>query len=174
MELFDLLADNVALATNVPAADDEWPLAVHRHYGRREILTAVGRWTEKTKPDAREGIVRLVDVRTELLFVTLDKSEKRFSPTTSYDDYAISADLFHWQTQSLISPDSDSGRRYQEQLLNGWRFLLFVRPTVDEAYTYLGPVSYVSHTGSRPMNITWRMAAPIPGIFLTQYARLIA
>ncbi|MGH7278787.1 MAG: DUF3427 domain-containing protein, partial [Candidatus Rokuibacteriota bacterium] len=174
VELVEILADEVALATTTPAPDPLWPLAVHRHYGRREVLAAVGRWTETTKPDSREGVVRLDAERTELLFVTLDKSEKRFSPTTSYEDYAISPHLFHWQSQSLASADSESGRRYREQSTNGWRFLLFVRLSVRDVYTYLGPVNYVSHIGSRPMSITWRMEIPIPGKFLGAYARLTA
>jgi hypothetical protein len=173
-ELFDVLSDQVALATTAPAPDEAWPLAVHRRYGRREILTAVGWWTDARKPESREGVVRLPDNRVELLFVTLDKSEKRFSPTTSYEDYAISPELFHWQSQSLTSADSESGRRYREQAKNGWRFLLFVRPTVRDVYTYLGPVRYVSHRGSRPLSITWRMETPIPGRFLRDLARLTA
>lgn len=173
-ELFDVLADGVALATTAPPPDPAWPLSVHRRYGRREVLAAVGRWTETAKPDSREGVVRLDEARTELLFVTLDKSEKRFSPTTSYEDYAISAELFHWQSQSLTSSDSESGRRYRDQTSNGWRFLLFVRPTVRDVYTYLGRVRYVRHVGSRPMNITWRMETAIPGTFLAEYARLTA
>jgi len=173
-ELFELLNEEVAIATTGLGPDLGWPLAVHRRYGRREILTAVGYWTDGKKPDSREGIVRLDEFRTELLFVTLDKSEKRFSSTTSYRDYAISADLFHWQSQSLATPDSQSGRRYREQSESGWRFLLFVRPGVGDVYTYLGGVRYVSHVGSRPMNITWRMETPIPGMFLAEYARLTA
>ncbi len=173
-ELFDVVADEVALATSAKAPDPAWPLAVHRHYGRREVLAAVGWWTETVRLDSREGVVRLQEARAELLFVTLDKSEKRFSTTTSYEDYAISPDLFHWQSQSLTSADSESGRRYREQATNGWRFLLFVRPTVRDVYTYLGLVQYVSHRGSRPLSITWRMETPIPGRLLGELARLTA
>jgi hypothetical protein len=79
-----------------------------------------------------------------------------------------------WQSQRLTSADSESGRRYREQSTNGWRFLLFVRPTVDDAYTYLGPVRYASHRGSRPLSITWHMETPIPGRFLGDFARLSA
>jgi hypothetical protein len=173
-DLFEVLADRVPLVTVSMAPDPTWPLAVHRQYGRREVLTAVGRWTESRRPESREGVVVLKESRVELLFVTLDKSEKRFSVTTRYEDYAISSGLFHWQSQSVVSPDSESGRRYRDQSTNGWRFLLFVRPTVDDVYTYLGPVRYVSHTGSRPMSITWHMEIPIPGRFLVEYARLTA
>src|SRR5690242_21494866 len=43
----------------------------------------------------------------ELLFVTLDKSGKDYSPTTRYRDYAISPELFHWETQSAASVRSE-------------------------------------------------------------------
>ncbi len=174
IELCEVLQEQVTLSTSRPLPDQSWPLGLHRRYGRREILTAVGHWTDTAKPDSREGIVRLDDAKAQLLFVTLDKSEKRFSPTTSYEDYAISADLFHWQSQSGVSPESPTGRCYIEQANNGWRFLLFVRPTVRDVYTNLGLVRYESHTGSRPMSITWRLEVPIPGKWLGEYERLVA
>ena len=174
VELCEVLEDEVALATSAPLPSPSWPLAIHRRYGRREVLAAVGRWNESAKPESREGLVRLEDEKTELLFVTLDKAEKRFSATTRYEDYAISADLFHWQTQSGVSPDSPTGRRYAEQDQNDWRFLLFVRPTIDDTYTYLGPARYIEHRGSRPMSITWRLEIPIPGRWLPAYERLVA
>jgi hypothetical protein len=174
LELCGLLEERVTLAATLPLTEASWPLFLHRRYRRREILTAVGRWTESAKPLSREGLIRLDEARTEIFLVTLDKSEKRFSPTTSYEDYAISAELFHWQSQSGVSPESPTGRRYIEQATNGWRFLLFVRPTVDDAYTNLGPVRYVDHHGSRPMSITWRLEVPIPGKWLGEYERLVA
>jgi len=173
-ELSDLLLDRVSLASVHPLPDTNWPLALHRRYSRREILTAVGRWNESRKPDAREGMVRLADVKTEIMFVTLDKSHRRFSPTTRYEDYAISDRLFHWQSQSGTSPESEAGRRYIQQQDNGWRFLLCVRPTTQDAFTYLGPVHYRSHAGTRPMSITWELEVPIPGTLLQQYATLAA
>jgi superfamily II DNA or RNA helicase/HKD family nuclease len=174
LELSQVLLDQVALASAHPLPDASWPLALHRRYSRREILTAVGRWTESQKPDAREGMVRLAEARTEILFVTLDKSHRRFSPTTRYEDYAISDRLFHWQSQSGTSPESPAGRRYIEQRENGWRFLLYVRPTAEDAFTYLGPVHYRSHSGSRPMSITWELDVAIPGTLLQRYATLSA
>jgi len=49
-----------------------------------------------------------------------------------------------------------------------------VRPTTRDAFTYLGPVRYQSHTGSRPMSIVWELEVPIPGTLLQQYASLAA
>jgi hypothetical protein len=173
-ELLSLLLDRVSLAGVRTPPDAGWPLALHRRYSRREILTAVGRWTESRKPDSREGLLRVPDAKVELFFVTLDKTSKRFSPTTRYEDYAVSDRLFHWQSQSGTSPESETGRRYLEQHTNGWGFRLFVRPTTSDAFTYLGALRYQSHSGSRPMSIVWELETPIPGTLLQQYATLAA
>lgn len=173
-ELCSFLLDAVGLARTAAPPDEGWPLELHRRYHRREILTAVGRWNETRKPDSREGVLRIPEGRVELFFVTLDKTSKRFSPTTRYEDYAISERLFHWQSQSGTSSESEAGRRYIEQRDNGWGFRLFVRPTTRDAYTYLGPVRYQSHTGTRPMSILWELQVPIPGTLLQHYATLAA
>jgi hypothetical protein len=40
-------------------------------------------------------------------------------------------------------------------------------------YTYLGTANYVSHNGSRPMNITWKLDAPIPAKYLKKTNKLV-
>lgn len=167
VELCDVLLDR---ARATPDVEQVWPLALHRRYVREdEVLTAAGRWTETEQPPLREGRLWMEESKTELMFVTINKSEKRFSPTTRYEDYAISDTLFHWQSQSTTSEDSPSGKRYRS---GGARFLLFVRENQGDAYTYLGPVTYVSHEGSRPMSITWRLQTPMPAGLLRRYATL--
>jgi hypothetical protein len=117
------------------------------------------------------GILGLANQR-ELLFVTLDKSGKGFSPTTRYRDYAISPELFHWETQAAASVTRPSGRRYIESQANGWSFFLFVRTDPDSAFAFLGPVQYENHTGDRPIAITWRLATPLPAALYERYATL--
>jgi hypothetical protein len=112
-------------------------------------------------------------LKEELLFVTLDKSQGGFSATTSYRDYALSRDLFHWETQSAAAPHTQAGRRYIEQEGNGWRFLLFVRETREDAFVALGPVRYVSHTGERPMGITWKLETPMTAALFERFAALL-
>lgn len=75
----------------------------------------------------REGVKWLPDQKTDLLFVNLNKTEKDFSPTTMYEDYAISETLFHWQSQSTTSSDSPTGQRYIHNLRirTTWRYLSF-------------------------------------------------
>ncbi|KEO71654.1 hypothetical protein EL17_23510 [Anditalea andensis] len=52
--------------------------------------------TFATKTSNREGVAENKSLNVELLFVDLIKSEENFSPTTMYQDYAITAQLFHW------------------------------------------------------------------------------
>lgn len=172
-ELIEVLSERVSLVAPLVAGLD-WPLALHRTYARREILAAAGRWTEQAKPESREGYVRLDDQNTDIFFVTLDKTTKRFSPTTQYHDYAISPTLFHWQSQSTTSDTSPTGLRYIEQAKNGARFLLFVRATQDDQYRFLGPLTYFEHKGSRPISITWRLQTPIPASLFQDYATLLS
>lgn len=171
-QLVEVLQDRVLLA---PAGrlPPDWALSPHRTYSRREAQTAVGDWTEIAKPSSREG-VRRVGGDTELLFVTLVKEERHFSPTTRYRDFAISPQLFHWQTQAAAGPETMAGRRYLEQAGNGNRFLLFVRKHKGEEFHFLGPVTYVSHVGSRPMSITWRLDHPMPPGLYQAFATLAA
>jgi len=62
----------------------------------------------------------------------------------------------------------------------GSKVLLFVREFMTdqitggaEAYTFLGTATYVKHTGSKPMNITWRLDRPIPARFIKITNKLV-
>ena len=44
----------------------------------------------------------------------MNKSEKDFSPSTMYEDYAINDKLFHWQSQSQ---DSKRVQKYRDILI---------------------------------------------------------
>ena len=168
-ELREVLEDRVSISTQAyPVAD--WALALHRHYSRREIAAAVGYVEAGDKSlNLQTGILKL-DGQRELLFVTLDKSGKSFSPTTRYRDYARSPELFHWETQAGASVTRESGRRYVESPGNGWSFYLFVRTDPDAAFAFLGPITYQRHEGDRPIAITWRLATPIPAALFDRYA----
>lgn len=167
-ELREVLEDRVGLTDHVLPVPT-WPLALHRHYARREIVAAVGYVGAGDKSlNLQSGILQLKDEQRELLFITLDKSGKRFSPTTRYRDYAISPVLFHWETQAAASVSRPSGRRYLDSAATRWSFYLFVRTDPDAAFAFLGPARYESHTGDRPIAITWRLQHPLhPALFDT-------
>lgn len=163
------------LVEGIPLAEDRypepaWPLALHRHYVQREILVAVGEVVPGQKTKAIQAGVLGVDGKRELLFVTLDKSGRGFSPTTRYRDFAMSRSHFHWETQSSASV-SKTGRRYVDPSL-GWTFHLFVRMQQADAFAYLGPVAYESHEGDRPIAITWKLAHAMPAALFDRFATL--
>ncbi len=153
------------------------PLDLHCTYTRDQLLVALDHMKPST---VREGVKWLPEKKIDVFFVTLNKSDKDYSPTTMYNDYSINEVLFHWQSQSTTSDTSATGRRYIEHRQNGSRILLFVREFKSDrvsggaaAYTFLGTAKYVSHTGSRPMNITWKLDRPIPAKFLKKTNKLV-
>lgn len=144
----------------VPGLEDS-PLCLHAAYGLREVLTAVRWLTAERRSPFQAGVLPLADRKTELLFVTLDKSAG-FHDRIAYHDYAISAERFHWQTQNSAGQETPSGRRYLESPDNGWQFQLFVRSRKGEPYRACGPVALESAEGDRPMSIIWRLKVPLP------------
>lgn len=153
------------------------PLDLHCTYTRDQLLAAMDFMKPAT---VREGVKWLPEKQLDVFFVTLNKSDKDYSPTTMYNDYSINESLFHWQSQSTTAADSPTGQRYIHHRNKGTKVLLFVREFKSdritngaEAYTYLGTAGYVTHTGSRPMNITWRLDRPIPAKFLKKTNKLV-
>ena len=131
-------------------------------------------------PFVREGVKWLPDQNLDVFFITLNKADKDYSPTTMYNDYSINEWLFHMQSQSTTAEYSPTGQRYIPHKERGSRVLLFVREFKEdrltggaEAYTYLGTASYVKHEGSKPMNITWKLDAPIPAKYLKKTNKLV-
>lgn len=153
------------------------PLDLHCTYTRDQLLVAL----DFLKPaTVREGVKWLPEKQLDVFFVTLNKADKDYSPTTMYNDYSINESLFHWQSQSTTAADSPTGQRYIHHRERGSKVLLFVREfKVDrltggaEAYTFLGTANYVKHDGSRPMNITWQLDRPIPAKFLKKTNKLV-
>jgi len=147
-------------------------------YTREEQLAIFGKRTaEKAGAIPQSGCLSIDDINTELLWVTLNKSDKDFSPSTQYEDYAINEALFNWQSQNSAS-HQNSGRRYVEQKTNGRKFLLFVREHKVDAYGFtspyycLGLVDYVKSHGDKPMTITWAMQNHIPGFILDKAQKM--
>ncbi|MFZ2825435.1 DUF3427 domain-containing protein [Hydrogenophaga sp.] len=171
VELSALLQARSTLGAHpVPGLEDT-PLCLHAGYGAREILTAVGWLTASRRVPFQAGTLSLLSRQTELLFVTLDKSEG-YHDRIAYHDYAISAERFHWQSQNSAGPDTPGGRRYLESATNGWQFQLFVRPRKGEAYRACGPVSLESAEGDRPMSIVWRLQTPLPARLFREFSVL--
>ena len=168
----DFAADQRALFENVP-------LHVHAQYTRDEVLAAIGRSTLQKRFAHREGPLWDKPTNTDYFFVTLEKSEKYYSPSTRYRDYAVSPDVFHWESQSHTPEASPTGQRYINHEKFGSNVMLFVRSRNKDSagrtvpFTFLGPVTYVEHSGERPIAILWRLHRPMPLDFFSQ-AKVVA
>lgn len=144
------------------------PLQLHARYTREEVLAAIGRSTLAKPFTHREGPLFHPATNTDYFFITLQKSEKFYSPSTRYRDYAVSPDLFHWESQSTTPSHSPVGQRYIHHANRGSNVMLLVRTTNKDSdgrtqpFTFLGPATYQSHSGDRPMAIVWRLHRAMP------------
>ncbi|MFD5079545.1 DUF3427 domain-containing protein [Streptomyces sp. NPDC058371] len=145
------------------------PLSVHHAYNRSEILAAMGvaRLGGQMPGFFAQGVLWDAANKTDALLITLNKSERDFSPTVRYKDYALSSTHFHWESQNSTASASPTGQRYQQHAKQGSHVLLFMRDNKDtlsgkaQPWTLLGPATYEQHTGSKPMAITWRLHYPL-------------
>ena len=178
MELLELLQYKYDHIDFIDAPVDlgfDSPLDLHCTYTRDQLLVAL----DFMNPNSvREGVKWLPEKQIDVLFVTLNKSDKDYSPTTMYKDYSINETLFHWQSQSTTTDTGSVGQRYINHRSRGSKVLLFVREFKNDLvgaapYTFLGTVNYVKHTGSRPMNITWKLDHPIPAKYLKKTNKLV-
>ncbi|MBR2876933.1 MAG: DUF3427 domain-containing protein [Clostridia bacterium] len=178
-ELIDLLKynfDHIDFIDDVVELGFDCPLDLHCTYTRDQLLVAM----DFMKPTSvREGVKWLPDKQADIFMITLNKSDKDYSPTTMYNDYSINDTLFHWQSQSTTNADGSVGQRYIHHQERGSRVLLFVREFKKDKfgntapYTFLGTADYVSHNGSRPMNIVWKLKKPIPAKYLKKTNKLV-
>ena len=103
---------------------------LHCTYSRDQLLVAL----DFMKPSTvREGVKWLPEKKLDVLFVTLNKSDKDYSPTTMYEDYSINKTFFHWQSQSTTGDHSATGQRYIHHREQGSRILLCVRDSKKDA-----------------------------------------
>jgi hypothetical protein len=147
--------------------DHRIPLSVHARHSLRDVLTAFGMLTVSGSIYEQTGVFRDERTNSDLFFVTLEKSERDYSPSTLYKDYAVSLELFHWESQSGTSQHSSTGQRYIRQREIGGHILLFVRQRRKQdgramPYTFLGPADYVSHKGERPIAFIWKLHRSMP------------
>lgn len=175
-EIVSYLIANLGIKTTSVGIEDIPKLELYGCYTREEVFTLVGRQTADLKMQgAASGVFNLPELNATLLFVTLNKSEKDFSPSTQYDDYLINEEYFHWQSQNTDSHNNKGGKRYtlQSQMKNN--IILFVREEKKDGFGNTSPfhcfglVDYISSHGDLPMNVTWKLHKPA----MAQYLKAI-
>ena len=151
--------------------DYSCPLELHCSYNTSQIMAAFDYFNENSSPEFREGVKYFEKLKTDIFLINLNKSEKDFSPSTMYDDYAVTPTLFHWQSQSGDKQSSPKIQRYINQGETGNVVSLFVREykkngSYTSPYVFLGNADYVRHEGEMPVSFDWKLHTSIPsGMF---------
>jgi superfamily II DNA or RNA helicase len=179
VELLDVLRDRARLESQPIDPFGVVPIHSHATYSLYEIIAAYGLVSSGKLSETREGLKWAESARSDLLFVTLNKSEDDYSPTTRYADYPISPTRFHWESQSKTAQSSPIGQRFINHAERGSRVILFVRENREDQrrlsapYVCLGPARHVSHESNRPIKIVWELERPMPAE-IYQRAKLAA
>ena len=180
IEVLEILIDKISFKEIDIKLPYDQPLKLHARYTRDQILVAFKMSTfEKRSSNAiGVGVAENKKLNTELLFIDLIKSEEDYSPTTLYDDYAISETLFHWQSQNQTRDDSGKGLTYINHQKLGKKILLFVREkSTNEfkntnGYVFVGEGNFQEYEGSKPMSIKWELNEPMPNYLWKESAKM--
>lgn len=170
LDILDVLYEKINCVPIKNSYDFICPLEVHCKYTQAQILAGLEYYREDFYGPMLEGVKYFKDKDLDIFFITLNKSEKDFSELTLYEDYAISENLFHWQSQHKDTENSKNVQRYVNS--NG-RISLFVREYKTEngkasPYIYLGECTHVSHQGNNPVSFIWKLKNNIPGKFISE------
>jgi len=175
-EIVSFLLARLDIKTTPIGAEIIPGLELYGCYTREEVFTLVGRQTAEVKMQgAASGAFNLPEHNAVLLFVTLNKSEKDFSPSTQYNDYLINEEYFHWQSKNTDSHYNSGGRKYVEQPKTGIKIILFVRDEKKDGFGNTSPfhcfglVDYISSHDDCPMNVKWKLQKPA----MAQYLKAI-
>lgn len=165
-QVADILERRISRVTEPIDPSGRLPLRVHARYSKNEACAAFG---IANPSDFREGVKWVEDEKADIFFVTLRKTESHYSPTTMYQDWAETPKIFHWDSQGRTSSGSKTGQRYINHADEGSTVHLFIRETKEPdgylgapPYLYAGEMTYLRHTGDRPMQIVWELAQPLP------------
>ncbi len=114
LSILDYLEENIQYVEKPLDLGFDCGLFLHGYYSRDQIFAGLGHYTAEhwSTKGKREGVVFFPEKKLDVFFITLNKSEKFFSSTTMYHDYAINDTQFHWQSQSTTSESSPTGQRY--------------------------------------------------------------
>jgi superfamily II DNA or RNA helicase/HKD family nuclease len=150
------------------------PLFTHASYTRDELLGALG-WAclernqlnptqSKTRKSRghQTGVAYLSDLDIDFFFVNLLKEESKFSVSTRYQDYALTPEIFCWDSQNSASLEHGDGARYASQKDTKHDVLIAMREKSDGgSFKLIGLADFESATGSRPIKIRWKLRTPL-------------
>lgn len=178
-EIAEITRYSVSTSRRIPSSLPEnighGALHTHADYSRAELVGAL-RDIELPRNVylPREGVHFFAELNLDLFLVTLVKDGKNFSATTSYKDYPISPDIFHWESQSSTALGTPTADRYIHHQERDSSIVMAVRNTdtnaigLAQAFTLLGQVDYIRHQNEKPIQFEWKLQRPMPTQLYTQ------
>jgi len=171
--LTEVLEQPVPSKTKVQWGD----LRIFGAYTQKGIKWTLGhaRWNKTDV--SQSGVERLSNgdgtTHAWILYVNVRKSEKEFSRNTLYQDWAVSHEIFQWESPNNWVQQTGQGKRFLDEIMTEIPVLLFVREAKRDEwrrlipYTFLGPVSIVlgSVKDERPIGMRFRLTQPMPTAF---------
>ncbi len=142
-------------------------LELHASYGADEIKAALGGATFESAGIAGVGFLHFPQIKTYVALVTFQKTEKEFSPSTMYQDYPISRELLHWESQSQQSQTSVTGQNLIHHQERGYTMLFFARSRkkvsgITAPFTFIGPAKLLRYESERPIQMVWQLDHSMP------------
>jgi superfamily II DNA or RNA helicase/HKD family nuclease len=140
---------------------------LHAQYGSVDIKAILGQANFESSGQTGIGVLHFKEIKAYVLFITYQKTEREFSPTTMYADYPISRDILHWESQSNTTQNSATGQNLIRHKNLNYTILIFARDVktrngITIPYTYLGPAELINYESERPIRIIWRLRYPMP------------
>jgi hypothetical protein len=166
-----------AIPREIKFKKESLPVFAGASYLRDEILAATG-WaledgmqlasadTVRASKGSQSGVVTVHALDLDALFVTLNKDEKSFSPSTRYQDFAISYDRFHWESPNSANVNTSLGKRIIGQRIAGSDVLIAIQEDKTKAFVLAGLADLESFEGGNPISVSWRLRTPLaPALF---------
>ena len=143
-------------------------------YDFKTIAWGQGRAVWGNKNVSQSGVLRISDSSGRTLhwnlMVTVRKSESEYSRETLYRDWALTQEVFHWESPNNWIPGARSGQRFLEEIEGAVPVYLFVRESKKDRlgrtapYLLMGSVHLVegSAQGERPIAMKFKLSAKLP------------
>lgn len=166
-EILEWAEDESRISGAIPKLPYPCPLELHAQYGSVDVLAALGVANLESAGQRGVGVIACHNIKTYVLLITFQKTEREFSPSTMYADYPISRELLHWESQSNTSQTAKAGQNLIYHKEHGYTILIFARNAkkrngITTPFTYLGPADRVSYEGERPIKFVWRLHNAMP------------
>ena len=175
---YELVAQNPDYK-NIPTEEDMHAIAVlkaivehqdifiHRQFMRAEIPELFG--LEFNKAVWESGHITPKNRDEQFLLVTLNKQGK--IQAHQYHDKFEDPETFKWQSQASTTIKSKKG----QVILHHEKVHLFVRKNKLEnkkaaPFYYLGRIDYQSHSGEKPLDVTWQLQVPLPNSLFEHFS----